>query len=501
MKTLKFLVTALLVFFLSTSCSEDYLNTSFKGGIDEETVDYLLENNPDQVIDAYVRAIYSYMVEAYFRPGQDAHDIFTYMSILHAADMTAQDMVQAAEHWFNYDYDFSNRLFNYRRTTSHWTILYTMIAKANAIVNMFEEEPTNPTAAAGLGQAYAIRGLAYYYLIQLFQKSTTEDPSILDMPAVPLRFADAENIPEPERTNLTGRNTIKRIHEQIEKDMTNAIRLLEGYRRPYKYYIDQNVAKGIFARYYLLTGQWAKAETTAREAHASYSIMSPASLHDGFMDLENSEWMWGFNHTTETQTTYASFFSMVSNIAQGYAGIGYAPRMIDAALYDLIPASDERKTLFNDEVGYPTPDGKYLRARDQPYANLKFGDKGDWTMDYVYMRAAEMVLIEAEALAHQEKNMEAATALKKLMSNRDPGWKRTSVSVEDVFTQRRIELWGEGFGFFDLKRLHKGVDRDYPGSNHRVKLVVPPDDVSWVYQIPNVEIQENPLIPASANNP
>jgi hypothetical protein len=224
--------------------------------------------------------------------------------------------------------------------------------------------------------------------------------------------------------------------------------------------------------------------------------MSKDLLHDGFMDIENAEWMWGFDHTTETQTTFASFFSHISNLAPGYAGIGYSPRLIDAVLYDAIPETDERKSLFNG------PDGKDgNNASDLPYANLKFGDKGDWTMDYVYMRAAEMVLIEAEALARQGKNTEAATALRKLMSKRDSGWNRTSVTIDDIFLQRRIELWGEGFGYFDLKRLNKGVDRTYAGSNHRTKIAVPAGDVRWVYQIPTAEIQENPLINDNDNNP
>jgi hypothetical protein len=314
-----------------------------------------------------------------------------------------------------------------------------------------------------------------------------------------LRFADSEGIPEAERTALSGRNTVKRIHTQIEQDLTRAVALLEGYSRPFKFFIDQNVAKGFLARFYLLAGQWDKAATTASEAHSRYSIMAPASLHDGFMDITNAEWMWGFDHTTETQTTYASFFSHVSNIAPGYAGLNYAPRLIDAALYNQISATDERKALFNNEKGNPASDGSFARAQDLPYANLKFGDKGDWTMDYVYMRAAEMVLIEAEALAHQGKNTEAATALKKLMSNRDAKWDKASVTVDDVFLQRRIELWGEGFGFFDLKRLHKGIDRTYSGSNHRTKIAIPAGDNRWVYQIPNAEIQENPLI--TENNP
>ena len=114
-----------------------------------------------------------------------------------------------------------------------------------------------------------------------------------------------------------------------------------------------------------------------------------------------------------------------------------------------------------------------------------------------------MVLIEAEALAHQGKNAEAATALKKLMSQRDPSWNNTSVTVDDVVLQRRIELWGEGFAYFDLKRLNRGIDRNYEGNNHLVgyNLTVPAQDPKWTYQIPLKELQENTHISEADQNP
>ena len=54
------------------------------------------------------------------------------------------------------------------------------------------------------------------------------------------------------------------------------------------------------------------------------------------------------------------------------------------------------------------------------------------------MRLSEAYLTEAEALAHLNKNGEAASVLKELMVNRDPSWNKTSVTVEDVYTQRRL---------------------------------------------------------------
>ena len=85
--------------------------------------------------------------------------------------------------------------------------------------------------------------------------------------------------------------------------------------------------------------------------------------------------------------------------------------------------------MFNSAAGDASQPTSGARL---PYANLKFGSTGDWTMHYIYMRAAEMVLIEAEALARQGQESQAATVMKELMANRQPSWNETSVSVADV---------------------------------------------------------------------
>ena len=126
-------------------------------------------------------------------------------------------------------------------------------------------------------------------------------------------------------------------------------------------------------------------------------------------------------------------------------------------------------------------------------------------MDYTYMRAAEMYLIEAEALARQGKGGEAANVLGELMAARQPSWSKTNVTVADVLLQRRIELWGEGFVFFDLKRNNKGMERTYAGSNHLQTdltfIDVPAQDPRWTYQISLAELQENSRLTEDDQNP
>ncbi|MDQ3277735.1 MAG: RagB/SusD family nutrient uptake outer membrane protein, partial [Bacteroidota bacterium] len=125
--------------------------------------------------------------------------------------------------------------------------------------------------------------------------------------------------------------------------------------------------------------------------------------------------------------------------------------------------------------------------------------------DLVLMRASEMYLIEAEAKARMN-DATAANVLFQLVSKRDPAYVQSVLTGENlinhILIQRRIELWGEGFRFYDLKRLNQPLDRR--GANHdpavATVLQVPAGDVQWEFLIPQDEInftngivKQNPL--------
>ena len=478
MKLYKYLFVGLLAVGI-TSCGKDYLDTDYTSGISKDKIDDLASNDAS-ALSGYLEDMYLFMASA--KQSYDRHDDGGYMGAKLVADLNGEDVVMVVLHWYNYDYMMDNRMNNYVRTAVFWKTYYTMIAKANIIIDCFPEGATDEASKALIGQALAVRATAYTQLIQIYQKSTTDDPSVASLPAVPMRYAKAEG-----KENLLSRNTVGIVRSQIEADYAKAKEFLAGYERPYKHYIDEQVVDGLLARYYMLIGDWQKAIDAAQSARDGYPIMT--KVDDGFMDLKNSEWMWGFDHTMETiDDYYASFFSHISNETPGYAGL-FAPRAVDARLYSTIPDTDIRKKWFSSPKS------------STPYYAHKFGFDGNWSMDYLYLRASEMLLTEAEALAHLGRNAEAAKVLKELMTNRDPEWNQTSVTVDDIWMQRRIELWGEGFSYYDSKRLNKGIDRNYAGSNHTVKIAVPAGDKIWLYQLPLSEIQENSQISEADNNP
>ena len=84
------------------------------------------------------------------------------------------------------------------------------------------------------------------------------------------------------------------------------------------------------------------------------------------------------------------------------------------------------------------------------------------------MRAEEMILIQAEATAKAGDLAKGRSILENFVKTyRDPAFISKAGDVEsfsdEVWLQRRIELWGEGFAQSDKLRLGKNIVRFIPG--------------------------------------
>ena len=81
-----------------------------------------------------------------------------------------------------------------------------------------------------------------------------------------------------------------------------------------------------------------------------------------------------------------------------------------------------------------------------------------------YIRAAEMVLIEAEANYFLGNESETRSLLNYLNkeSGRDAAYTCTATGaalLDELKFYRRLELWGEGFNWFDVKRWGDPISR------------------------------------------
>ena len=496
MKAIKYLILSMVAIVGLGSCSSDFLNTEYTAALDEEQASQAAAANPD----VFLNGIWSSMV-AYEGGSAQAHERYSYLSWLMYLQTMGEDMSHEngqTEYYFDYQLDYGEE--PYVRTRLIWQGFYALIDKANAIINLYPAGGSNAGVKGLVGQAYAIRGFAYDNLIQVYQDYLDESGNIRrDAPGIPLIYTAVDGKTQAEIEDYTGRNTVGEVIDQAGKDLEKAVELLGyGYVRPSKNYIDLNVANGLLARHYLYTQQWEKAAKAAKTARLGYPLMDQKTLLSGFNDISNTEWMWGFKHSAETQTSFASFFSWMDSSGDGYGGL-WGAVTIDKRLYDQIWDSDYRKALFTGPEG----DETLPIHAGAPYANLKFKAKDGWLSDYLYMRASEMVLIEAEAYAHLGDAAQAAQVLNELLKARNPQMSLNLASVEDVYLQRRIELWGEGFSYFDLKRLNKGIDRTYDGNNYPIAFQVKyaAHNDRWTFQIPLSEIQENSRIGEEDQNP
>ncbi len=160
----------------------------------------------------------------------------------------------------------------------------------------------------------------------------------------------------------------------------------------------------------------------------------------------------------------------------GYGDIG-ASRDV----YDLYTDNDIRKQLFRNADQYP-----------DALWSLKYpGKNGDLREDNIpVLRLGEMYLIRAEALLHGA-TISRANALKDYNSLRVPLGldEATTVSLNDIYDERRRELCFEGHELFDLARTKRPLTRtDYDGS---VNKDVPFPDYKWAMPIIQGELDAN----------
>ncbi|MDH6311557.1 hypothetical protein M2137_000307 [Parabacteroides sp. PFB2-10] len=345
-----------------------------------------------------------------------------------------------------------------------------------------------------------------------------------------------ETITENEARN-NPRAPFYHMYRFILNDLNDAETLLEGYIRPAKNYPDESVVFGMKARFWLEMGTrfekspadlntflahendenlahldklgvtsalecYQKSAEYARKAidKSGCTPLTQEQWYDttkGFNNVNSqNSWMFSImiNSDALGSATYVNWIANMSpettfgTINQRYTTF----RMIGKNLYDQIPDSDWRKQTWvdpSDAGKNPTPE-KYKTllsaadwAKSVAYTEFKFRPgEGNMTnhkvgaaVDIPLMRMEEMLLIEAEALAHTQGLAVGISKLEDFVNTyryTDKSYSCDALDMDNfishVVLQKRIELWGEGIVFFDYKRLKMQVLRGYSGTNYIV---------------------------------
>lgn len=429
-----------------------------------------------------------------------------YSTVLRASDAMGSDVaVLMNKYGFGSTYAFTEMVNN---TTSRplfvWSLFYSTINNMNNVIAKIDgTEGSQEKKNQVKGQAKALRAFCYLNIASFYQFSYLKDKNALTAPIYT----------EPSTTGTPGKkkSSLEDIYVLIKSDLTDADNLLKGYSRNTKDKINRNVVNGILARVYLNTGEWGKASTAAKIAREGYPLMAPEKYKDGFNDIANAEWIWGHGQTQEqSDASYAFNFLDVTS-----SGSYYYSFMADPFFKNLFDTNDVRYQLFSWD-GLPSREG-LLR-----YAKFRF--KSTLIGDIVYMRAAEMYLIEAEAEARNGNTAQAVTALNQLRSARTANLYSGSLAqndvVNEILLERRKELFGEGFSLSDIIRTQgtvvrkpfvdaegkaikvqittqNGTVKTVDGRGHSIldlpnKTSFVPNSSYYLFSIPQREIENNP---------
>ena len=361
-------------------------------------------------------------------------------------------------------------------TSGYWRYFYTVISNANIILaNMDDAVGDEKVKEHIRGQALALRGWAYFYLVRAYQQTYA---IAKDRPGVPY-YDTPSNEGKP-------RESVEVIYGHILDDLTQAVDLLADYQREFKSQINRSVARGILAEVYLTMENWEQAAATAKLARAGFPLMTEEEFQVGFNDWELDEWMWGIQQTDDQNLGNTSPFTLWANQTRG-----------DRWTYDFYFVNDKFKELFAED---DVRNQFWLRTDRNLWTSDKFRDNEIFRGSVVFMRAAEMYLIEAEALARLGQDGAAKEALWALQDIRNAARSQTSgdALVADILIERRKELYGEGMAWWDMIRNQQAMNRQ---GDHPRKPDMPARSWSFILQIPTGEFNANPALTSADQNP
>ncbi len=454
--------------------------------------------------------------------------------------------------WFNAHYRYiSHRNKNASLVLYTWSRFYYMIDKANYILDHLDQAAGfQPVKDKIKGQLLALRAFCHFQLVQVFSDAYAYDPQSAGIPYLTesiktismfsqlieqtqpkqaksiiqhkesdlINKKDDKNSFPGQGTGILDRGTVGDVYNYMVNDLDLSVYLLaSSSEQEHPTHISLAVAHGIRARVALAMEDFSSASFHASGAINAFGSDNLFSVDDypdefeliyqnnqvvgynytamsGFNKASlSSEWMWGSVITAADATIYASFWSHMDPRFMTYASLG-GQKKITLSLYDQISDSDVRKNLWVPPNISFTGTYAGFGADIPPLCQMKFlvQQLGSWSGDYLYMRLAEMFLIKAEAQAKLGQHTAAAQTLYDLVSTRDPEYQMTTNTGEDlkeeVLLHRRIELWGEGHGYLDLRRLQKPLNRPSGTGNHNPSFAnimnLPANDEFFLWAIP-----------------
>ncbi len=506
---LKISIAALSGVMLLASCSKDYMNTTPTSSTATPTIFESTENAA-----LAINGICKLMTRQYLgSQGFNGEGTIKMYTGEYPGDNCFVNLPGWSSVINGTMHDNKNTIYNYY----NWYYYYMLIGNANAIILNIDDAKGAETERQFIkAQALSFRAYSYTMLLQIYS----------------VRWGDSNNgaadgvvLRLDTSTDEMPLSTMADCYKQIYDDLDEAIRLYteSGLAPDSKDNYSPNIdmAYATYARAALNRQDYATALDKAVKARESHPLMSNDEYKSGF-NTPNKEWIWScYGSADETLFYYSYFANMAYNSSASM--VRNYPRCINKDVYDKIPETDLRRGMFLDPKDYTYTKSTGVAGKElTAYARTLYPDIYSTAKVYAYMqfkvssttqpgvghlnnfRSAEMYLIEAEANYFLKNEKAAQASLNTLTrdSGRDKGYNCTATGtalLDEIKLYRKIELFGEGFNWFDLKRWGDSLDRTSTekGGNYITALAVsygPQERNNWTWVIPSRETDYNHLI-------
>lgn len=341
-----------------------------------------------------------------------------------------------------------------------WDRYLEDIAKANVVITNIDLVPdpsfTATERAQWKAEALIFRSMMIFDLAHWFGNiplNLTEAPDIT-----------AANIEEVYPIYFPSPVTQDSAYKRVKEDLLAAVPAAPALNSGDKTRLSKTVAYALLAKLYAELGDWAKVIE-----YADLVFADGIALEPNYADL------WGYNEDTGDATLRNSVESILE--MQYYAGSGswvtwmYGRNLANydesftwakwiTPSRDLIAAFDKEGDVIRRDqtiVYYDCTWSNYYPATHYPFM---YKCRSSYN-SIIKLRGADIMLLKAEALAHQGQLSAAAELVNQIRARVSlPELEVSKVSSEDamlnaILNERRLELALEGQRLFDLIRFGK----------------------------------------------
>lgn len=338
-----------------------------------------------------------------------------------------------------------------------WVAGYAAINLANIILDKLDVVSDPATRDRIEGEALFVRGIMHFELVRLYGKAWNDGDPNTNL-GVPIRTT-AVTTEEQART-FARRNTVAEVYAQAQQDLERAKELLPELNEERA---NTYAASAFLARMHLQRQDYAAALQEANRVIEEGPFNLNPSVTAIFRNDNTAESIWEIQQNDQNNAGTANdglttFYADLEGIGRGDIAV---------LSYDLYEEQDTRLT-------------------ELIYEGFLYGDiqSGKWTnfgQNIPVVRLAEMYLIRAEANLRLGSAV-GATPLEdvNLIRARAGATPLSSLTLDDVLLERRLELAFEGFRIHDVKRNEETLD----GGNY----TIPWDSPDLVMPIPRREI-------------